>query len=44
VEDLENAEPKNIDLGEVVVDDMAEQWSTLKAKNEPVITDLTSAN
>ena len=44
VEGLENAEPKNIDLGEVVVDDMAERWSTLKAKKEPVITDLTSAN
>ena len=44
VEDLENAEPKKIDLGEVVVDDMAERWSTLKAKKEPVITDLPSAN
>ena len=42
VEDLENTEPKNIDVGEIVVDDMAKRWSTLKSKNKPVITDLTS--
>lgn len=42
VKDLENAEPRSIDLGDIVVDDMAERWSTLKSKNEPVITDLTS--
>ena len=42
VKDLENTEPKNIDVGEIVVDDMAKRWSTLKSKNEPVITDLTS--
>lgn len=44
VENLENERPKNIDLGELVVDDLAERWSTVKARSEPIITDLTPAN
>ena len=43
VKELENPEPKNIDLGDLVLDPNAEAWAISKAKREPVITDLVPA-
>lgn len=43
VKELKNPEPKNIDLGDLVLDPDAEAWAISKAKREPVITDLVSA-
>lgn len=40
VENLENDEPRRIDLGDLVVDDNAKRWSNMKALREPVITSL----
>lgn len=42
VKDLENPTPKNIDLGDLVLDPEAEDWSQAKAKREPIITELIS--
>ncbi|MEL6105545.1 MAG: M56 family metallopeptidase [Planctomycetota bacterium] len=43
-ENLENPEPRKIDLGDVIVDEIAERWSVLKAEKAPVISDLSAAN
>ncbi|QDT99972.1 M56 family metallopeptidase [Gimesia aquarii] len=42
MEELGNPKPKNIDLGDLILDPDAERWSNLKAKREPVISDLAS--
>lgn len=43
VKELDNPTPKNIDLGDLIVDPEAEYWSQAKAKRKPVITELISA-
>lgn len=43
MKELKNPEPKNIDLGDLVLDPDAEEWTKAKAKRKPVITDLVSA-
>ncbi|WP_417387088.1 M56 family metallopeptidase [Gimesia sp.] len=42
MKNLENPDPKHIDLGDMVIDPDAEDWSQAKAKREPVITELIS--
>ncbi|QDT92183.1 M56 family metallopeptidase [Gimesia algae] len=42
VKDLENPMPKNIDLGDLIIDPEAKSWSQAKAKREPIITELIS--
>ena len=38
VEDLENAKPKHVDFGDIILDESAAQWSVLKAKQKPKVS------